>query len=151
MGETDEDEMTLAQEMRAVADGWDDPHKGLTIYGKTSADIARKWADELDERYVALPTDDEGRPWHVGDRCVNGLGHCMVIGAMGLGAGEWETASTYTPDGRYDGCVDLNALRRPSKCAAMILDWVRRARSDEHMDLGELESIAGRIEAGEEW
>lgn len=149
MSEMGLDEMTLAQEMRGQADILESG--GATAYSCGIAGLLRRWADELDSEYVELPRDAEGRPWRFGDRCVDGQGECLVIKSLALGDGAWVAASTYTPGGVHVGWKDVETLRRPSGCAAMILDWVRRARSDEHMDLGELESIAGRIEAGEEW
>lgn len=137
-----DEEVGLADEMREIAEVWTDAN---TIDAGNVAAMLRKWARELDEEYVELPKDAEGRPWHVGDACVTKYGgHGEVFGLR------------YDDDGKCRITVrqgdELTArlpsdLRRPCILAERLRSWVAGARNDEHMDLRVLDSIADELEA----
>nr|DAL45657.1 MAG TPA_asm: hypothetical protein [Caudoviricetes sp.] len=138
----------ISDEMRDMAVEWEECYDSGTIYAKTAATFARKWAKELEDRYVELPTDAKGEPWHVGDRCVTKYGgHGEVFGLR------------YDDDGKCRITVrqgdELTArlpsdLRRPCILAERLRSWVEGARNDEHMDLRELDRIADAMDGGVE-
>lgn len=135
------DEKTLADEMREQANMWE--CSGKTMYAIGAVSLLRRWADELESRYVALPTDINGRPWHIGDECelhpVNALVDRERVSEMTLMAGVW-----LINDHVLDICI------RPKSPADRLREWVRRARADEHMDLRELDRIADAMDGGED-
>lgn len=150
---TDEDEKTLADEMRDMADLWE--HTTTTVSAYTAATLARKWAINLDECYVALPCDADGRPWHVGDRCIgedcykSGKEHGRIIELQLCENGEF--VARVLPDKKAEGMrFRMSELSRPCAPADRLREWARRARADEHMDLRELDRIADAMDGGDE-
>lgn len=137
------DEKTLVDEMRNMAVEWEECYDSGTIYAKTAATFARKWAKELEDHYVELPTDAKGEPWHVGDTCEfwnrSSLPSCGKVSSLYLDKNGW----------RING-NSVGMYIRPKSPADRLREWARRARADEHMDLRELDRIADAMDGGDE-
>lgn len=151
---TDEDEKTLAEEMRDMAELWSrDGNPTVSAY--TAATLARKWAINLDERYVELPCDADGRPWHVGDRCV---AHdrltcdlwCGKIIELQLCENGGLIARVLLDKRPQAVRFNMRDITRPCAPADRLRSWVEGARNDEHMDLRELDRIADAMDGGED-
>ena len=111
----------------------------------------RTLADRIDDEMVELPCDADGTPWHLGDRCVAhdrltcASWHGKII-EFQLREDDGFIARVLLDKRPQSVRFNIRDITRPHSPSDRLREWVRRARTDEHMDLRELDAIADEMD-----